>query len=106
MQGDIGTYRLIRKIGEGGMGAVYLAEHTLLGRQAALKVLRPELSRHEEVVRRFFNEAKAVTRIADPGIVQVFDFGYATDGSAYIVMELLDGVAVDEQLAAAGRFSV
>jgi eukaryotic-like serine/threonine-protein kinase len=80
------------------MGAVYLAEHTLLGRRAAIKVLLSELSRNQEIVQRFFNEARAVTQIADPGIVQVFDFGYHTDGSAYLVMELLEG-----ELASAHR---
>jgi serine/threonine-protein kinase len=87
----VGTYRVIRKLGEGGMGAVFAAEHTLLGRKAAIKVLLPALSAREEIVHRFFNEARAVTQVADPGIVQVFDFGYHTDGSAFIVMELLEG---------------
>src|SRR5947209_16949846 len=94
----IGSYRVSHKLGEGGMGAVYLAEHTLLGRKAAIKVLLTELSAHVEIVQRFFNEAKAVTQIADPGIVQVFDFGHHTDGSAFIVMELLEGEAMDKRL--------
>src|SRR6185312_763495 len=98
----IGAYRVIRKIGEGGMGTVYLGEHTLLGRQAAVKVLLPALSSNEEIVQRFFNEARAVTRISDPGIVQVFDFGYIDDGSAFIVMELLSGEAMDKRLARLG----
>jgi serine/threonine protein kinase len=67
----IGTYRVLSKIGEGGMGTVYLGEHTLLGRRAAIKVLLPSLSANEDIVKRFFNEARAVTRIADPGIVQI-----------------------------------
>jgi serine/threonine-protein kinase len=101
----IGTYRVLHKIGEGGMGVVYVAEHTLLGRKAAIKVLLPELSAHNEIVQRFFNEARAVTQIADPGIVQVFDFGYHEDGSAFIVMELLEGEPMDRRLARIGRFS-
>src|SRR5947208_3581457 len=92
----VGTYRVSKKLGEGGMGAVYIGEHTLLGRKAAIKMLLPALSAHQEIVQRFFNEARAVTQIADPGIVQVFDFGYHTDGSAYIVMELLEGEAMDK----------
>jgi serine/threonine-protein kinase len=87
------------------MGAVYVAEHTLLGRRAAIKVLLPALSQHEEVVHRFFNEARAVTRITDPGIVQVFDFGFHTDGSAFIVMELLEGEPLDHRLARLGRIA-
>src|SRR5438067_849409 len=82
----VGAYRVRGKLGEGGMGAVYLAEHTLLGRTAAIKMLLPEVSVHDEMVQRFFNEARAVTQIVDPGIVQVFDFGYHSDGSAYLVM--------------------
>ena len=60
----IGTYRVLKKLGEGGMGAVYLAEHSLLGRRAAIKVLQPELSRNQDIVQRFFNEARAATAIA------------------------------------------
>ncbi len=85
------------------MGTVWIGEHTLLGRRAAIKVLLPEYSTREEIVQRFFNEARAVTAISDPGIVQVFDFGHA-QGSAYIVMELLDGEAMDARLARIGRF--
>ena len=78
----IGSYQLVRKLGEGGMGAVYLAQHTLLGRRAALKVLLPALSARPEIVNRFFNEARAATSISDPGIVQVFDFGYHSTRAA------------------------
>src|SRR5262249_8978228 len=102
----IGTYRLLSKIGQGGMGSGYVGEHTLLGRTAAIKVLLPSLSANEEIVQRFFNEARAVTRIADPGIVQVFDFGHHTDGSAFIVMELLEGEAMDRRLKRIGRFGL
>src|SRR5262245_52786644 len=80
------------------MGAVYLAEHALIGRRAAVKVLLPELSQRREIVDRFFNEARATTSISDPGIVQVFDFGFHTDSSAYIVMEFLEGEPLDLRL--------
>jgi serine/threonine-protein kinase len=99
---QIGAYRVLKQIGEGGMGAVWLAEHVMLGRRAALKVLHSEYSSKQEIVGRFFNEARAATAISDPGIVQVFDFGYHTDGSAYIVMELLDGEPLDKRLARVG----
>ncbi|MGE5184732.1 MAG: serine/threonine-protein kinase, partial [Acidobacteriota bacterium] len=102
----IGAYRVLRRIGEGGMGTVYVAEHTLLGRRAAIKVLLPELSAKQDIVKRFFNEARAVTQIADPGIVQVFDYGHHADGSAYIVMELLEGEPMDRRLRRLGQFSV
>src|SRR3954463_14890762 len=102
----IGSYKLVRKLGEGGMGVVYLAHHTLLGRPAAIKVLLPARSARPDAVNRFFNEARAVTSISDPGIVQVFDFGYHTDGSAFIVMEYLEGEALDRRLARLGRLAV
>ncbi len=94
----IGSYRIVRPLGEGGMGVVYLAEHALLGRRAAIKVLLPQLSTRQDIVTRFFNEARAATAIADAGIVQIFDFGFHTDGSAFIVMELLEGEPLDQRL--------
>jgi serine/threonine-protein kinase len=103
---EIGAYRVVGKLGEGGMGSVYVCEHALLGRRAAIKMLLPALSGNEEIVQRFFNEARAVTRICDPGIVQIFDFGFHVDGSAFIVMELLDGEPMDRRLARVGRFGV
>jgi len=97
----IGPYRVVRKIGEGGMGAVYLGEHTLIGRHAAIKVLLPELSAQRSNVDRFFNEARATTAVTDPGIVQVFDFGFTPDNTAYIVMEFLEGEQLDARAPAA-----
>jgi serine/threonine protein kinase len=102
----IGTYRVVKKLGEGGMGTVYLGEHTLLGRPAAIKVLLPSLSTNDEIVARFFNEARAVTRIADPGIIQVFDFGHQPEVGAFIVMELLEGESMDGRLKRVGRVGV
>jgi serine/threonine-protein kinase len=87
----IGSYRVTGVLGEGGMGKVYAAEHTLLGRAAAIKVLLPELSRSQEIVQRFFNEARAATAIRHPGIVEIYDFGWTPDGAAFIVMEHLEG---------------
>jgi serine/threonine protein kinase len=100
----IGMYHIERMIGYGGMGTVYLGRHTLLDRTAAIKVLLPALSRNEEVVRRFFNEARALSRISDPGIVQIFDFGYLDDGRAFIVMELLEGESMYARLKRIRRF--
>jgi hypothetical protein len=102
----VGGYRVMKQIGAGGMGAVWLAEHVALGRRAALKVLHAEYSNRPDVVQRFFNEARAATAIADPGIVQIFDFGHHTDGSAYIVMELLDGEPLDRRLGRVGALDV
>ena len=102
----IGNYQLVRKLGQGGMGVVYLGQHVLLGRRAAIKVLLPALSARTDVVSRFFNEARAVTSISDLGIVQIFDFGHHTDGSAFIVMEFLEGEPLDHRLARMGRLPV
>src|SRR5437773_12510895 len=81
------------------MGVVYRAEHTLLHRPATIKVPRGSLSANQDMVRRFFNEARAATAIRPPGIVEVYDFGNSDDGSAYIVMELLDGQSLADRLA-------
>src|SRR4051812_13130683 len=87
----VGSYRILSKIGEGGMGAVYLAEHPLIGKKAAVKVLLPEFSKNAEFVQRFFNEARSTTLIKHPGLVDIFDFGQLPDGSAFIIMEFLEG---------------
>src|SRR6185369_1900593 len=95
----VGAYRILQQIGEGGMGSVWLAEHAMLGRRAAVKVLHPSFTSNSDIVTRFFNEARAATAINDPGIVQIFDFGHHVDGSAYIVMELLEGEPLDNRIA-------
>jgi serine/threonine-protein kinase len=82
------------------MGVVYVGRHETLGHRDVVKVLRSEMSRNTEIVRRFFNEAQAATAIRNPGIVQVFDFGTTRDGHAYFVMELLEGQTLGERLAA------
>jgi len=103
MIGEVfGSYRIVRLIGEGGMGAVYLAEHTLIGRHAAIKVLLREMSHRQDLVTRFFNEARAATAVKHPGIVEIYDFGYHGDGSAYIVMEYLDGESLASRLRRMG----
>ena len=101
----VDTYRILSRLGAGGMGAVWLAEHTLLGRRVAIKFLLPEVSQNPAIVDRFFAEARAATRIADPGIVVVYDFGWHTGGAAYIVMEHLAGESVQARLRH-GRFAV
>jgi tRNA A-37 threonylcarbamoyl transferase component Bud32 len=103
---SVGSYRILGPLGEGGMGVVYRAEHVLLGRPAAVKVLLPEHSRNQEIVNRFFNEARAATAIRHPSIVEIYDFGYHADGSAYIVMELLEGEGLSRRLAREGRLEL
>jgi serine/threonine-protein kinase len=101
----VGSYRVVAKLGEGGGGVIYRAEHTLLERSAAIKVLRPAVSRDEELVLRFFAEAKLVSKLTDPGIVQIYDFGHTESGDAYIVMELLHGETLDRRLTRMGRIA-
>ncbi|MEJ7598877.1 MAG: serine/threonine-protein kinase [Kofleriaceae bacterium] len=101
----VGAYTLLRKIGEGGMGEVWLAEHAMLERRAAIKLLNARASADPDLVARFLNEARAATAIADPGIVQVFDVGQTNDGTAYIIMELLDGETLCARLGR-GRLAV
>lgn len=97
-----GNYRILDKLSDGGMGAVYRAEHTMLGRLVAIKVLLPALTHNREIVNRFFNEAKATTAINHPGIVEVFDFGYLESGFAYLVMELLQGMTLAKRIKMRG----
>ncbi|MFN0247191.1 MAG: serine/threonine protein kinase [Kofleriaceae bacterium] len=100
----VGSYRIVSKLSIGGMGTVYRAEHTLIGKTAAVKILHPELSANQEIVDRFFNEAKATTTIKHPGIVDVFDFGYMDSGHAFLVMEFLEGMSLAKRCKA-GRTS-
>ena len=97
-----GNYRILDKLSDGGMGAVYRAEHTMIGRLVAIKVLLPALTHNREIVNRFFNEAKATTAINHPGIVEVFDFGYLESGFAYLVMELLQGMTLAKRIKMRG----
>lgn len=107
MQGArFGNYEVISQLGAGGMGTVYVARHTLLGRNAAVKVLRPELSQNREIVNRFFNEARAATSIQHPGIIEIFDFGFDDANRAYIIMELLQGESLGHRLHREGRISL
>jgi serine/threonine-protein kinase len=78
----------------------------MLGRRAAIKLLHPMFTTRPDIVTRFFNEARAATAIADPGIVQIFDFGHHIDGTAYIAMEMLDGEPLDRRLRRLGRLMV
>jgi serine/threonine-protein kinase len=86
----LGNYRLLKKLGEGGVGAVYEGEHVRLGRRMALKVLHPDVA-SSEIIARFFNEARAVNAIRHPNILDVEDFVTTEDGEHYLIMELLQG---------------
>jgi serine/threonine-protein kinase len=85
-----GRYRIVSRLGQGGMGAVYRVEHLAMGKQAAMKVLHPALTTDPEVGKRFRREAAAVSRLSHPNTVQVFDFN-AAGSFMYLVMELVKG---------------
>ena len=87
---DLGSYRLLERLGEGGMGAVYRAVHRKLGRQVAIKVLQRDLTNDRGIINRFFHEARAANTIRHDNVIEVYDF--VEDGeSVYFVMELLRG---------------
>jgi serine/threonine-protein kinase len=88
---QIGQYALKRKLGEGGMGEVWLAEHALLKRPCAVKFIRPDLAADPATAARFAREVHAVTGLTHVNTVRVYDYGRADDGSFYYVMEYLDG---------------
>lgn len=98
----IGPYRIVRRLGQGGMGAVYEAIHETIERRVAIKVLRPQLSVTADIAVRFINEARAVNLVNHPCIVQVSDYGQTADGTAYIVMELLEGETLTKRLQRSG----
>ena len=103
---SIGNYQIKAKLGEGGMGAVYLGEHPLIGKRVAVKVLLDELASREDIVQRFFNEAKAVNDIGHQNIVDVVDFGRMTDDEGksvvYFIMEFLEGQSLQQRLRTTG----
>jgi tRNA A-37 threonylcarbamoyl transferase component Bud32 len=103
---SIGSYRITAKLGEGGMGVVYVGEHQFIARRAAIKVLLPEFSANREIMQRFFNEARATSVIRHPGIVEITDCAVLPDGCAYIVMELLEGESLGGCLRREDRLSV
>ncbi len=98
----LGSYRIVQKLGAGGMGEVYLAEHQVMDRKAAIKVLRPEASANASLVTRFFAEARAADVIRHPGIVQILDCAMPAAGRAYIAMEYLEGETLGATLARVG----
>ena len=91
-------YRLDGRIGVGGMGAVYLAEHTLMKKAVAIKLLHSELGQVDEAVRRFEREAQSASRLSHPNIIAVTDFGRAATGEFYLVMEYIRGHSLAEVL--------
>ncbi|MBN2802184.1 MAG: protein kinase [Deltaproteobacteria bacterium] len=90
-----------KKLGEGGMGVVYEAEQTAIGRKVALKVLHPHLN-DEELYARFRNEAAASSRLEHPNTITVYDFGRTDNDSLYIAMEFISGISLDDEIKKSG----
>lgn len=90
----VGSFRVLRELGRGGMGVVYLGEHVSIGSRVAIKFLHPHLASNAEVVQRFWIEAKAVNVIGHANIVSIFDINVLPPGRYYLVMEHLEGVSL------------
>ncbi len=102
----LGSYRIVRRLSRGGMGEVFEAEHSLIGRKAAIKLLQKHVSRRSETVDRFFNEARATAAIGHPGIIEIFDFGFHDDGRAYLIMEFLEGEPLSKRIKREGKLDI
>jgi serine/threonine-protein kinase len=103
---EIGGYIVDGVLGQGGMGVVYAATHPLIGKRAAVKVLKPELSREPAAVERFVREARAVNQIQHPNIVDIYDFGVLPDGRSYYLMDLLAGESLRTRLERGGALHI
>ena len=99
---ELGQYRLRRKLGQGGMGEVYLAEHQLLKRPCAIKRIHPKYLDNAEQLKRFEREVQATAQLRHPNTVEIYDYGRADDGTFYYVMEYLPGMSLEEIVSAHG----
>jgi serine/threonine-protein kinase len=104
---SLGSYHITAKIAEGGMGTIYVAEHALIGRKVAVKVLKPEYSNNPEALSRFFNEARSTAKLRHPALVDIYDFGVVpSTGVAYIIMDYLEGETLDARIRALGQLPI
>ncbi|MBN2341534.1 MAG: serine/threonine protein kinase [Deltaproteobacteria bacterium] len=99
-------YRIDRLLGKGGMGAVYLAHHAVIGKKVAVKFLHAEFASEKEVVKRFYREAKAAASIGHKNIVDVLDVGVSAEGEPYLVMEFMEGESLCDMLRRKGPISL
>ncbi|MGE5347277.1 MAG: serine/threonine-protein kinase [Acidithiobacillales bacterium] len=95
---EMGSYRLVSLLGRGGMGEVWRAEHRMLARPAAIKIIRPDGAGGKEAIARFRREAEATAALRSPNTVQLYDFGLTDEGCFFSVMELLDGFPLDDMV--------
>jgi serine/threonine-protein kinase len=101
-----GRYRILEKLGEGAMGAVYVAEHVRIGRRDAIKLLRGELSQDSEAIARFSRGARIVSAIRHPNVCSIYDFGDTDDGYQFLAMEYVAGGTLREMLEREGRLPI
>jgi len=99
-------YRIEGVIGSGAMGTVYAAEHVTMKRLVALKVMRPDLMKHERLIRRFQREAQASSRVVSPNVVLIYDFGHDESGRDFLAMERLSGESLGDVLRRDGSIPV
>jgi serine/threonine-protein kinase len=99
---QLGHYVLVRALGQGGMGSVYLAEHNFLRRPCAVKLIRPELARDDAAHARFEREVQAAAALTHPNTVQIYDYGQAEDGTLYYAMEYLPGESLESLVERSG----
>ena len=95
-------YHVLKKLGEGGMGQVYLAEHVKMGRRSAVKVMHPAMIHDADAIGRFNREAANASRINHPNVAGIYDFGETADGLVYLAMEFIEGETLTELLKATG----
>ncbi len=100
------TIRLVRRLGGGGMGSVWIADHLALRTQVVVKFIAVELASNPEALDRFSREAAAAAQVKSPHVVQMLDHGVTPDGVAFIVMELMEGEDLGTYLRARGRLSI
>ncbi len=99
-------YHVVKKLGEGGMGQVYLAEHVKMGRRSAIKVMNPSMTHDPDAVARFNREAANASRITHPNVCAVYDFGETPDGLIYLAMEFIEGEPLTDLIAREGALKV
>ncbi len=98
-------YHILRKLGEGGMGTVYLAEHVKMGRKAALKVMNPGMTADTDAIARFNREAANASRLNHPNVCGIYDFGETPEGLIYLAMEYIEGESLTSLIAKSGALA-
>jgi serine/threonine-protein kinase len=99
-------YHITKKLGEGGMGQVYLAEHVKMGRRCAIKIMSPGMMNDPDAISRFNREAANASRISHPNVCGIYDFGETPEGLIYLAMEFIEGKSLTGLLEDAGTLAL